>query len=299
MDDKLNNLFEGDDPIDQAFQETMARVTERIKDDLPTVKISLSLDHFLGQDRDIDPKGKQNIVSIARAVQEGTAFDQEVMDEVLGNPEYSFLLPAFLVALGMSPDVIPRWTVTVSDEETNKRSIEAFRYAQNLMRDYTRFKPDVQWCWLEHALSGFKLENLKPEKDLKVFLAMSHPTMMMEAATQYSRQRYAPYLEAFALALYLNYEGFFTVESLYQQSRLKPARLIINDTAYENGRLTNYSRAVQPLPFVLAQPVQVKGQPTATKPVILTDEFWQVVEDFRLPITPEIREIGWPRYFYI
>lgn len=301
MDKKLNDLLEDpeDNGIVEDFEEMMADVREKILDDLPRTRIAYKLDTFLGQDRDVDPKGKQNIISIALAVSEGRTFDEEALSEVLGNIEYSFLLPAFMVSLGLSPDAIPRWNVLVTNDESNKRSIEAFRYAQGLMRDYTRVDSEVQWRWLEHALSGFKLENPKPENDLKVFLAMSHPTMMMEAASQYSRQRYAPYLEAFALALYLNYKGFFTIESLYQQSRQRPARLIINDTAYEGGRLTSYSRAVAPLPAVLAQAVQVKNQPTSTLPVILTDEFWQVVEDFRLPITPEIREIGWPRYFYI
>lgn len=299
MDDKLTKLLDDEFGIDAAVKEALNASSSSIVERTMQTYYSNQLDQFLGTDKDVDPVARENILSIARSVKQGHSFDQEVLESVLGNPEYSFLLPAFMVSMGLSPDVIPRWNVSVTDEETNKRSIEAFRYAQGLMRDYTRNYPEVQWRWLEHALSGFKLTKLKPETDLKVFLAMSHPTMMMEASTQYNRQRYSPYLEAFALALYLNYEGFFTVEALYQQSKLRPARLIINDTAYENGRLTSYNRAVAPLPAILAQAVHVKNQPTSTLPVILTDEFWQVVEDFRLPVSSEIREIGWPRYFYL
>lgn len=282
---------------DDVFAKGLRQVQESAVESAKQMRVSFQLDRFLGEDRDIDPEGKAKIISIARSVLEGASFDEEAMTFVLGNVEFSFLLPAFMVSLGLPPDSIPKWSVTIEDETASKRSIAAFRYAQARMRDYALVEPEVRWRWLAVALRGFRLETLKGTHDLAPFLTLSLPTMLMEAKFQYGKQRFAPYLEAFALALELNYEGRFGIEQHY--GKLKPSRLVINNTVFEGGRGVNHSRAIEPLASILAQPVPVKGKQTSSVPLILTDEFWQVVEDFKLPITSEIKEIDWPRYFYL
>lgn len=282
---------------DNVFAETLRKVQEDAVESAKHMRVSFQLDRFLGEDRDIDPEGKAKIISIARSVLEGTGFEEGALDFVLGNVEFSFLLPAFMVSLGMSPDCIPRWSVTIDNEEASKRSIAAFRYAQARMRDFTLLEPDVRWRWLESVLRGFQLTKLKGPHDLAPFLTLSLPSMLMDAKFQYGKQRFAPYLEAIALAMALNYQGRFGIEQHY--GRLKPPRLVINETVFEGGRCVNHSRAVEPLAAILAQPIPVKGKQTSSIPLILTDEFWQVVEDIDLPISREIKEIDWPRYFYL
>lgn len=281
------------DDIDSVFQESLRQVQENAK----RARIEFELDRFLGEDRDIDPEGKEKIISVTCSVLEGQSFEEGALEFVLGNVEFSFLLPAFLVSLGLPPSSIPKWSVTIDDEASSKRSIAAFRYAQQKVRDFTLLQPDIRWRWLENVLRGFELEKLKSPHDLAPFLTLTMPTMLMDAKFQYGSTRFAPYLEAVALALRLNYQGCFSVEQNY--ARLRPSRLIINNTAFEGGRLVNHSRAIEPLSALLAQPIPVKGKQTSSVPLILTDEFWQIVDNLGLPISTEIKEIDWPRYFYL
>lgn len=279
--------------FEEAFDEVLSQSKERFLN----IDVNYRLDRFLGEDKDIDETARANLVKIARAVTEGAVIDEEVIEFVIGNVEFSFLLPAFLTTFGLPPSKIPKWSATITDDRSNKRAIAAYQYAQSRMREYTRQFPEVRWKWLQAALEEFKLEKLRDNNHLNVIIAMSLPTMIQDAKTQFGGRKYTPYLEALALSFELNYEGVFGIETHY--GRTKPSRLVINNTVFESGRLFPHNRSIEPLAAVLASPVPVKSGTTSSVPLILTDEFWEVVGALSLPITEEIREIEWPRYFYI